>query len=138
MPTSDYPVSPYDYSILPSIGLQRQSESKLCLTQVNLEFKGIFECSSFAEAKKYFDLWLKSIKQMGIREVIKVGKRFQRDFDGVCNALCHSQSNATAERINGKIQEIKTSRRGYRTFEKFRSAILFFCGGLDLYPQDSW
>ena len=101
------------------------------------EFKGIFECSSFAQAKRYFDLWLKSVEQMGVREVLQVGKRFQRHFDGVCNALCHSQSNAKAERINGKIQEIKTVGRGYRTFEKFRSAILFFCGGLDLYPQGS-
>ncbi|MCF8237346.1 MAG: transposase, partial [Saprospiraceae bacterium] len=39
-----------------------------------------------------------------------------------------------AERINGKIQELKLSARGYRVFENFRSAILFFNGGLDLYP----
>lgn len=42
--------------------------------------------------------------------------------------------NGKAERINGKIQEIKTVSRGYRKFENFRSAVLFFCGGLDLYP----
>jgi len=39
-----------------------------------------------------------------------------------------------AERLNGKIQEVKTVARGYRTFKNFRSAILFFHGGLDLYP----
>jgi transposase len=38
------------------------------------------------------------------------------------------------EAINGKIQEIKTVGRGYRTFKNFRSAILFFHGGLSLYP----
>jgi len=37
--------------------------------------------------------------------------------------------------MNGKIQEIKTIGRGYRRFENFRVAILFFCGGLSLYPQ---
>jgi len=37
----------------------------------------------------------------------------------------------------GKIKEIKTIGRGYRRFENFRIAILFFCGGLDLYPQIS-
>jgi len=39
-----------------------------------------------------------------------------------------------AERLNGKIQELKTVSRGYRIFLNFRSAILFFHGGLDLYP----
>jgi transposase len=43
-------------------------------------------------------------------------------------------SNAMAERLNGKIQEFKTAGRGYRTFANYRSAILFFHGGLDLYP----
>ena len=31
-------------------------------------------------------------------------------------------------------QEVKLVGRGYRTFKNFRSAILFFHGGLDLYP----
>ena len=102
------------------------------------EFKGIFECSSFAEAKTYFELWLTSVQDAAVKEVIKIAEMFERHFDGVCNALCHEQSNAKAERINGKIQEVKTIGRGYRRFENFRVAILFFCGGLELYPQYSW
>jgi len=50
-------------------------------------------------------------------------------------ASWHNFNNAMAERLNGKIQEVKLIGRGYRTFENFRSAILFFHGGLDLYPQ---
>jgi transposase len=53
---------------------------------------------------------------------------------GVINALIFNFNNAMAERLNGKIQEIKTVDRGYRTFKNFRSAILFFHGGLSLYP----
>jgi transposase len=53
---------------------------------------------------------------------------------GVINALIFNFNNAMAERLNGKIQEIKTVGRGYRTFKNFRSAILFFHGGLSLYP----
>ena len=102
------------------------------------EFKGIFQCSSFAEAKKYFELWLSSVKEIAVKEVIKIAERFQRHFDGVFNALCHPQPNAKAERMNGKIQEIKTVGRGDRRFENFRIAILFFCGELNLYPQYSW
>ena len=54
-----------------------------------------------------------------------VDRMFERHAQGVCNALCHKQSNARAERINRKIQEVKTIRRGHRKFENFRSAILF-------------
>jgi transposase len=48
--------------------------------------------------------------------------------------MVNTFSNAMAERLNGKIQEIKACGRGYRRFENFRSAILFFHSGLSLYP----
>jgi hypothetical protein len=35
--------------------------------------------------------------------------------------------------LNGKIQALKTVAKGYQTFADFRSAVLFFRGGLDLY-----
>ncbi len=57
---------------------------------------------------------------MGDKEVIMVGKRVPRHFDGFCTAQCHSQSNVKAERIHVKIQEIKTIGGGYRTFENFQ------------------
>ena len=43
-------------------------------------------------------------------------------------------NKAMAERLNGKIQEIKSVSKGYRTLLNFKSAILFFHGGLNLYP----
>ncbi len=99
------------------------------------DFKALFNSTSFAEAKKDFDLWIKSVETAGVKEVIKIAEMFREHYEGVCNALCHPQSNAIAERMNGKIQEIKTIGRGYRRFENFRVAILFFCGGLDLKPH---
>jgi hypothetical protein len=38
-------------------------------------------------------------------------------------ALANKFSNAMAERLNGKIQILKSIGRGYRTFDNFRSAI---------------
>ena len=99
------------------------------------EVKAIFGCDSYSEASNYIKLWFESVEEAAVKEVTEIAAMFERHFKGVCNALCHEQSNARAERINGKIQEVKTVGRGYRRFENFRSAILFFCGGLDLYPQ---
>ena len=60
---------------------------------------------------------------------------FSKHMVGVVYSLVSSYSNAMAERLNGKIQFLKTSARGYRNFDNFRSAILFFYGGLDVYPN---
>ena len=49
----------------------------------------------------------------------------------------HRITNAFAEGTNSVIQLIKSSARGFRNFENYRTAILFFCGGLDLFPQES-
>ena len=66
---------------------------------------------------------------------------FANHLNGVLNAMTTTFSNAMAERLNGKIQLLKSIARGYRKFENFRNAILyfyfyfyFFYGNLNLYP----
>ncbi|MCC5904588.1 MAG: transposase, partial [Balneolaceae bacterium] len=39
------------------------------------------------------------------------------------------------EQVNSKIQQLKSISKGYRNFDNFRNAILFYFGKLDLYPQ---
>jgi transposase len=107
--------------------------SKVWQTREN--FRAIFGSSSTTEALSLFIKWGASVLKTNIKEVIKVAKMFNQHLDGVCNALVETFSNAMAERLNGKIQEVKSTGRGYRTFKNFRSAILFFHGGLNLYPQ---
>jgi len=103
--------------------------------QVRENFKDLFNIEADKEqALKLFMRWIKSAKDFNIKEVTKVANMFKTHFWGVINALITSFTNAMAERLNGKIQEIKSAGRGYRKFKNFRSAILFFHGGLDLYP----
>lgn len=78
--------------------------------------------------------WAQEAVNRKIKEITKVVEMFESHMAGVVNALIYTFSNAMAERLNGKIQEIKLAARGYRTFTNFRSAILFFHGGLNLYP----
>ena len=86
------------------------------------------------EAVKLFCNWGAYVLGSNIKEMIKVAKMFNNHLKGVCNAMVESFSNAMAERLNGKIQEIKTIAREYRTFKNFRSAVLFFNRGLQLKP----
>ena len=97
-------------------------------------FRDIFECSSKEEAISLVMQWVSNALQSNIKEITKVIETFKNHISGIINAMVKTFSNAMAERLNGKIQEVKAIAKGYRTFENFRSAILFFNGGLYLYP----
>ena len=103
--------------------------------RIREDFKGIFGSKNMTEAFGLFIKWGSSVINSKIEEMKKIAKMFNKHLEGVCNALTSNFSNAMAERLNGKIQEVKSTARGYRTFNNFRSAILFFNGGLSLYPH---
>ena len=44
-------------------------------------------------------------------------------------------NNALTEGFNTTIQALKATAKGYRNFENFRTAILFYCGKLDMRPD---
>ena len=54
---------------------------------------------------------------------------------GIVNAVVKGVTNATSESLNAKVQWVKKNACGFRNRERFRTAILFHCGGLDLYPR---
>ena len=89
------------------------------------------------EAEIIFAEWRQAVLESGVKEVIKVAEMFVNHLPGVINAMITKFNNAMAERLNGKIQLLKSIGRGYRKFANFRSAILFFYGKLDLFPLNS-
>ena len=101
--------------------------------QIRENFKDLFS-SDIASGFILYKRWVRDSLGKQVKEMTKVIDMFNNHMRGVINALTTNLSNAMAERLNGKIQEIKTVARGYRTFKNFRSAVLFFHGGLDLYP----
>lgn len=99
-------------------------------------FKGLFGCEDWTEAFKKYSDWVDFCLWEKIEEIVKVVHVFNDHIRGVVNALFMNTSNARAERLNGKIQEINTIGRGYRNFQNFRTALLFFNGNLNLYPHN--
>ena len=104
--------------------------------QVRENFKSLFS-SNPQEVFGLYMKWASDATHRNMKEVTKVVDMFHAHLKGVINALVTTFSNAMAERLNGKIQQLKSIGRGYRKFANFRSAILFFHGGLDLYPLKS-
>lgn len=59
----------------------------------------------------------------------------KRNLDNILTYVKCPITTAMSERINSKIQWIKHTARGFRNRESFKTAILFYCGKLQLYPQ---
>lgn len=124
---------------------EKQQEIFDAIVQTNLEVSKAYHAK--ASFKSLFDIhhneqlaeqnlidWATHFFKYKIKEVNTVILRMLSHAKGVINAMISNFNNAMAERLNGKIQEIKLSARGYRKFDNFRSAILFFHGNLSLYP----
>jgi transposase len=70
-----------------------------------------------------------------LEPVKRVARMIRQHWEGVLNAATGNVTNALSEGINSKIQWIKRKACGYRNRERFRNAIYFHLGGLDLYPE---
>lgn len=82
--------------------------------------------------------WLGLIEWMtssGLEPMAKVGRTLREHLWGITNAIVLGVTNAHLEAVNAKIQALKKRACGYRNRARFRAAILFHCGDLELYPQ---
>lgn len=100
-------------------------------------FKAMFGQPDQTHAAMMLSNWLNELRGSTIKPLIFVRDMFERHRVAIANSLCHSHSNAFAERMNGSIQEIKTIAKGFRNVENFRIAILFHCGKLNLNPTQN-
>ena len=85
-------------------------------------------------AERAWKLWLSWALRSRIEPMKKVARMIRSHWEGVLNAVVSGITNAMSESINAKIQWIKRQARGFRNPERFRRAIYFHLGGLDLYP----
>lgn len=79
--------------------------------------------------------WLGWAARSRLEPMRKAARMLKEHLWGVINAVVQGITNATAESLNAKIQRVKKNACGFRNRERFRTAILFHCGGLDLYPR---
>lgn len=84
--------------------------------------------------------WIQLCKmafQLFIPALDRVAQTIVNHLFGIENAIVHQTSNAASESINSRVQALKRRANGYRNRERFRNAIYFHLGGLDLYPRTS-
>ena len=97
-------------------------------------FRGIWNYVYEKSAKNFFAKWYSWVLNSKLTPMIKVAKMIKRHLCNVVSYVKHPITNAKAEGLNSKIQVIKAGARGFRNFLNYRTAILFYCGKLKLYP----
>jgi transposase len=70
-----------------------------------------------------------------IPEMVNAGKTIRHYFWGILNAIRLRATNGMLEGMNSCIQRIKKMACGFRNRERFRTAILFHPGNLNMFPS---
>jgi transposase len=87
------------------------------------------------KAKNYFSDWYQGVIRTKMAPMKKLARSFKERIDNIVTYCTHGITNAVAEGINSKIMSIKRRVEGYRNIENFKTAVLFYCGGLNLDPR---
>lgn len=85
-------------------------------------------------AKRAWSKWYSWAIRSRLAPIKRAARTIKEHIAGIINAIVLRATNATAESLNAKIQRVKRRACGYRNRERFRAAIYFHLGGLDLYP----
>ena len=85
-------------------------------------------------ARKAWRTWISWAIRSRLEPVRRVARMIRDHLEGILNAIVLRATNAGAESVNAKIQRVKRMACGFRNRERFRNAIYFHLGGLDLRP----
>lgn len=88
-----------------------------------------------AVAEKHWKRLLGWISRSRLKPMLAVGKMIRRYLWGILNAIRNKVNNSMLEAKNARIQRIKKIACGFRNRKRFKNAILFHLGGLDLMPS---
>lgn len=83
-------------------------------------------------ARKFWKRWGWAVRSK-LTPMIKAAQTVRDHLDNILTYCKHRITNAMAEGLNSKIQRIKQMDCGFRNNDHFKTAILFHCGGLQLY-----
>lgn len=88
-------------------------------------------------AQRFFDNWYRWAVRSRLRPMMRVARMLKTRLPNILSYIEHRITNAVSEALNSKIQWIKYTARGFRNRANYRTAILFHCGGLKLYPHET-
>lgn len=86
-------------------------------------------------ALRAWKYWLSWAQRCRLEPMVKAARTIRNHLWGIINAIMLKATSAGSESLNARIQKLKKWACGFRNRERFKIAILFHFGGLDLYPE---
>ena len=100
-------------------------------------FNYLWWMTSEGWAKREFEQWYSWAIRSQLPPIKKVAKILKKHLPNILTHFKHRITNAAAEGFNNAIQLLKSNTRGFRNLNNYRVRILFYCGKLNLMPNDS-
>ena len=95
----------------------------------------LWDYRSIGWARRFFVRWYGWAIRSRLEPIKKVARMLRSRLDNIVTYCKHRITNGVAEGLNSKIMTIKRKACGFRNRQHFKTAIYFYCGGLDLYPR---
>lgn len=96
--------------------------------------KTLWDFDDIAVAKTAWLKWHSWAVKSRLMPMKTVAKSIKEKLWGIINAIVYKRTNASAESINAKLKMVKVRAKGFRSEQRYRTAILFHLGGLQLKP----
>lgn len=101
-------------------------------------FREVFDAAEQSKRLTPLNEWIKDAWNSGIEPIRAFVKTLHKHWYGIKTYFKRLATNAYAENVNLKIQEIKRLARGYGNVQHFILMIYFHLGGLDLKTHYKW
>lgn len=114
----------------------RSKDLKVSRAQLLKEnVRNLWNYKSTIWMEKFFKRWYFWATHSRLDPMIAAAKTLKSHIANILTYAKHKVTNAVGESINSKIEKMKRLACGYRNRCHYRTAILFHCGGLNLYPK---
>jgi len=114
----------------------RQSDLKVARAWALKErFRDVWNIQDPEVLRLALQLWRRRAMRSGLSPIKRAARTLKRHLEEIINACAWGVTNALAESLNSRIQWLKRQACGFRNVERFRMAIYFHLGKLDMYPR---
>lgn len=116
-------------------GLRRANLKTARAWAIKEQAAGLWDYRTRGWVRRGWLQWYQWAIRSRLEPIKRVARTVKANLEGIVTAVVTGATTARSEGFNAMIQKIKSRARGYRNRDRFRAAIYFHLGGLDLYPD---
>lgn len=94
----------------------------------------LWEQPDVQTARAFFGHWQAWVQRTKLVPLVRLARVLESKLEQIVNYCRHPITTAGCEGLNSRITGVKVRAAGFRNIERFKTAILFYCGKLNLYP----